>query len=470
MLLSLKTTAVKRAVPIVAAGVLLAMPMSAAGQSQSADVTFTRDIAPILQRSCQNCHRADGMAPMSLITYEDVRPWARSIKQRTALRDKPGVMPPWFIEKSVGIQQFKRDPSLSDAEITKIARWVDNGAPRGNPADMPPLRVFAGANQWDIGTPDYILKTPMMSIKAGAPDWWGALQPIATGLSEERYVSAIQVKEFKANGQPATGGKFIVHHALMTMLDKDGNAYPGAWPNTTTGRFGWIFEPGAGQLLATGSQLLYHSVHLHANGEDTTAYLQVAFTFHPKGYEPTQKIGSLDFGTSEIDLRPLEANQQFHFWRTLEQNYKMTTYGPHMHAPGVRFCIEAIWGGRAETINCSGYDHNWIQAYMYADDAAPLLPKGTILHGIGYFDNTVANKNVIDPRNWSGMGHRSIDNMLLLISPGIVLSDEEFQQEMDNRRKRLKLSEGQTLPGCPLCGFKKLPPARARGANTQAPQ
>lgn len=110
MLLSLNAPSVKRA-PILAASLLLALPMVAsAGQGQTAEVTFTRDIAPILQRSCQNCHRSEGMAPMSLSTYEDVRPWARSIKQRTALRDKPGVMPPWFIEKGIGIQHFKRIP------------------------------------------------------------------------------------------------------------------------------------------------------------------------------------------------------------------------------------------------------------------------------------------------------------------------------------------------------------------------
>ena len=99
--------------------------------------TFSKDIAPILQRSCQKCHRPDSLAPMSLITYDEVRPWARSIKNRTALRDKPGVMPPWYIEKDIGIQAFKDDWSLTDDEIAKIARWADNGAPRGNPADMP---------------------------------------------------------------------------------------------------------------------------------------------------------------------------------------------------------------------------------------------------------------------------------------------------------------------------------------------
>ena len=101
-------------------------------------MTFSKDIAPILQRSCQQCHNPDGGAPMSLTTYEEVRPYARAIKQRTAMGPRAGVMPPWFVEKNIGIQRFKGDPSLSDEEIAKIAKWADSGAPRGNPADMPP--------------------------------------------------------------------------------------------------------------------------------------------------------------------------------------------------------------------------------------------------------------------------------------------------------------------------------------------
>src|SRR5437870_6896690 len=103
----------------------------AAAEPVPGDVTFTRDIAPILQRSCQNCHRPDGVAPMSLVTYEDVRPWARSIKTKTGLGPRAGVMPPWYVEKNIGIQHFKNDPSLSADEIAAIARWVDSGAPRG---------------------------------------------------------------------------------------------------------------------------------------------------------------------------------------------------------------------------------------------------------------------------------------------------------------------------------------------------
>jgi hypothetical protein len=123
-------------------GVGMALTTSAA-RAQTDAVTFTKDIAPILQRSCQNCHRPDSLAPMSLITYEEVRPWAKAIKERTLLRGRRGSMPPWFIEKEIGIQKFKDDVSLTDVEIGKISRWADSGAPRGNPADMPPARVFA---------------------------------------------------------------------------------------------------------------------------------------------------------------------------------------------------------------------------------------------------------------------------------------------------------------------------------------
>src|SRR5215510_4133637 len=114
-------------------------PRAQSGTS-SGEITFAKDIAPILQRSCQKCHRPDGVAPMSLVTYEDVRPWARSIKTRTSIGPRAGVMPPWYVEKNIGIQKFKNDPSLSDEEIAKIGKWADSGAPRGNPADMPAAR------------------------------------------------------------------------------------------------------------------------------------------------------------------------------------------------------------------------------------------------------------------------------------------------------------------------------------------
>src|SRR6476646_7013850 len=126
---------------LVGAAALFAHPtVTAQSNTGPAQVTYTKDIAPILQRSCENCHRADGVAPMALSTYEQVRPWARAIKQRTGIGPHAGVMPPWYMEKNIGIQHFKDDPSLSDLELAKIAKWADSGAPRGNPADMPPAK------------------------------------------------------------------------------------------------------------------------------------------------------------------------------------------------------------------------------------------------------------------------------------------------------------------------------------------
>ena len=132
---------------------------------------------------------------MSLIEYEEVRPWARSMKYRTGLRDKPGVMPPWYIEKDIGIQRFKNDPSLSDEEVAKIAAWADTGAPRGDPADMPPPMAFIDVDEWEIGQPDLIVSSPSVHVKAEAPDWWGPHGESLTGLTEDRYVAAVEYKE-----------------------------------------------------------------------------------------------------------------------------------------------------------------------------------------------------------------------------------------------------------------------------------
>src|ERR1043165_7048107 len=121
---------------IVAAAALSPYVVSRKQVVGQSEVPFTRDIAPILQRSCQNCHRPDGVAPMSLVSYEDVRPWARAIKQRTSIGPRAGVMPPWYGEKKIGIQHYKDDPSLGDEEIAKIAKWTDDGAPQGDPAAM----------------------------------------------------------------------------------------------------------------------------------------------------------------------------------------------------------------------------------------------------------------------------------------------------------------------------------------------
>jgi hypothetical protein len=175
------------------------------------------------------------------------------------------------------------------------------------------------------------------------------------------------------------------------------------------------------------------------------------------GYKPKFIERLMPIGTGDIDIRPMEAGQKVEAFMTLSQPTKVTVFEPHMHAAAVRMCLDAIFGVRQETLSCSGYDHSWVRAYQYEDDSAPLLPRGTILRVTGYYDNTPANRNVVDPRNWSGLGHRSIDNMNILIMQGVTLTDEQFQAEVTARRTLLKLKPGEDAPGCPLCTFDAIP-------------
>jgi hypothetical protein len=447
-----------------------------------ADVTFTKHIAPILQRSCENCHRPDGVAPMSLVTYEDVRPWARAIKQRTGIGPKAGVMPPWYVERNIGIQTFHNDPSLTEDEIATIAKWADSGAPRGDPADMPPPKQYADRTSWVIGTPDLIVKTREMLVKGDAPDWWGEIPSVPTGLTEDRYVAALEIKEVndvdsKASGGRATvGGRFVFHHMIWRTQVLDGRtdddqAPPSIltdeesvnWPVHEVGRNADFFDPKSARLLKAGSSIVSDSVHLHSNGRDTKSHLEIGFKLMPKGYQPTYKRAVFGLGNGvDIDIKAMEANQQLHAYTVLQQHTKIISFEPHLHAPGARMCLEAIWGYTIQTLNCVGYDHNWVRGYDYTDDSAPLLPKGTILHIIGYMDNSPSNKNVPDPRNWQGSGNRSVANMFIDLGMRVALTEEQFQDEMARRRERLHLTKNDVVIGCPLC-LVMLPPVRTAG-------
>ncbi|MCY4602041.1 MAG: cytochrome c [Acidobacteria bacterium] len=443
---------------LLAVGVLVPLGASAQTGGAGHEVTFAKDIAPILQRSCQECHRPASVAPMSLLTYEEVRPWARSIKARTALRNKRGAMPPWFIEKDIGIQQYKNDPSLTEEEIGKIAVWADNGAPLGNPADLPPPLQFAGEDEWTIGEPDLILESPEILVPAAAPDKWTSLGTIPIGLDKDRYVAAVEVKEFndvpKDQSSDTVGGRYVFHHmTYQTILpDSDDRETVTRWPVHEVGRNADVFPVEAGRLLAAGSHLNLDNAHLHANGRETRARLRFAFKLHPVGYEPELKYTSNVIGNGvDIDIKPMQAGQELHAYRVLEEHTRIVLFEPHQHAPGTRMCLEAIWGHNVQQLTCAGYDHNWVKQYIYEDDYAPLLPKGTILHVIGWLDTTVANRNVADPRNWSGGGRRSVANMFINIGQGIALTDEQFEQEMAERRERLRLTKNDYLIGCPLC-------------------
>src|SRR6267142_3408036 len=158
-------------VPVIA--VLLSWLVMAATASAATQVTFSKDIAPILQAKCQECHQPNSIAPMSLITYQDARPWAKAIRERVMTRQ----MPPWHIDRSVGVQQFKNDMSLTDQQVDTIVRWVDGGALQGDPKDMPPAKPLVTDNEWQavrdgLGPPDLVIRSSEYTMPAEHQDVW----------------------------------------------------------------------------------------------------------------------------------------------------------------------------------------------------------------------------------------------------------------------------------------------------------
>ncbi len=446
--------------------------LPAAASAQSADgVTFHKDIEPILQRSCQNCHRPAGVAPMSLVTYEETVPFAGLIEYKTGLRDRAGAMPPYYLEHDIGIQDYKDDPSLTDEEIAAISTWARNGTPKGDVADAPAPREFPSGATWTAGEPDLIVNSADITVLGGDPDWWGDIPRIAIPIEQDRYVSSveiIEVNDVDTSGAAGTvGGRNIFHHMIWstqvldpeTMLPVDGDVAVG-WPVHEIARNPDIFDPDSGRLLKKGSYIVSDSVHLHSTGVDTTGHLMIGFRFHPVGYEPKYRPALIGLGNGvDISITGNEDGQELHAYAVLNQHTKIVTFEPHLHAPGERMCLEAVWGYTVETLTCVGYDHNWVRGYTYADYAAPLLPKGTILHIVGYMNNTRTNPNVPDPRNWQGSGNRSVTNMFIDLGMRVTLSEEDFFQEMADRREELNLGPNDHQIGCPLCLAPLVAPA-----------
>ena len=422
-----------------------------------AGVTFSKDIAPILQRSCQTCHRPDGAGPMSLITYQDVRRYAQQIKRRTAIRDRMGAMPPWYVEKDIGIQHYKNDPSLSDEDLALVQAWVDNGAPEGNPADLPAPIEWGDATAWAI-RPDLVVTSDEITVEGGAADWWGEIQSIPIPLETDRYVRAVQIREINdvptsGTGRETVGGRVVVHHMIW------GTRVPGApqgqttsWPVHEVGRNPDVFADEAGRLLRAGSELVSESMHLHSNGRTTKARLEIGFELFPEGYEPSYRGGLTNLANgSDIDIEAGQDGQRLDAYTVVQRPTKIISFEPHLHAPGERMCLEAIWGFKAETLACVGYDHNWVRTYVFQEEYQPLLPSGTILHITGYMNNSETNPNVADPRNWQGSGNRSVANMFIDLGERVTMTEEQFVQEVRERVAQHNLTKNDYLIGCPLC-------------------
>jgi hypothetical protein len=416
---------------------LSAQKPSAAPTTSQRQVTFTKDIAPIFQRSCGNCHRPDSVAPMSLMTYDAARPWARSIKQKVAQRE----MPPWFIDRRVGIQKFKEDPSLTDDEIALIVKWVDSGAPQGDPADMPPPLPVVDAQKWEIGKPDLIVWAPTYTVPAtGSDEWWDLFAD--TGLAEDRYIKAIQVKT------DSVAGYKVVHHAHQYMVAADLSENP-SWTSSngdislneySIGKKADIFPDDSGRLIKAGGKVRFN-VHMHPSGEETKLRVGVGMVFYPKGVVPKHAVVTDAMGSSQnLDI-PAGEVVRTDGYTPFKTPVKITGFQPHMHYRGKGGCIEALYPtGQTEILNCAGFNLGWGIMYNYSDDVAPILPAGSFLHVINWHDNTPSNRGNPDPQNWTGSGDRTVDEMSHSWVSWYPMSEEEYKQEVEARQAARKRS------------------------------
>ncbi len=412
----------------------LLLVYSATAVAVFAQATFTKDIAPIFERACQNCHREGSIAPMSLLTYKETRPWARSIKEKVVRRQ----MPPWHIDRNVGVNKFKDDPSLSDVEIATISKWVDAGAPEGNVADMPAPRQFSDLDKWHIGKPDLIVTMPKpYKLKANGQDEYYDID-VDPGFKEDMYVSAIETK-------PDSGFK-VVHHADTNLIEDPEDDPIGLFLNEyAVGKNADIFPADSGRLIKAGSKL-HFNLHLHPNGEETPVQVSVGFKVIPKDQTPhhvafTQHMGDV----ADLDIPAGQTARSDGYFR-LPKAAVLSAFQPHFHTRGKAMCMEAIYPdirpdsarpgpARTETLSCvSDYQFGWSISYPYAEDAAPLLPAGTIIHVTTWHDNSDNNKHNPNPKNWVGYGQRTIDEMSFAWVSLFYLDEPEYQQRLQARK------------------------------------
>jgi len=430
--------------------------LTLSGPAMAADsqVTFAKDVAPILQEKCQDCHRKNSMAPMSLITYEETRPWAKSIRQRVITRQ----MPPWHIDRTVGVQKFKNDMSLSDQQIDTIVRWVDAGAPLGNAKDMPPPKQWSDDNEWkaakELGPPDFVIKSEPYTMAAHHQDvWWRPTSDIP--LTETRWVRAVELKP----GTPA--GRRITHHAVTYLVQDDpASLPPGADPELdrramlmewAIGKSYDLYHPNTGKLLLPGSQIAW-DVHIHAVGEEIRDHVELGIWLYPKGQEPKYRTYLTGFqalkgfqggrDARNIDIPPNTISEVQNY-TVLKQAAMLENFQPHMHLRGKAMAVEAILpDGTSQMVSYVGkFNFNWMTNYIYADDAAPMFPKGTMIHVTAWYDNTRANPNNPDPDQWVGFGDRTVDEMGHAWMNVTYVSDEDYNAWAAQHKPKVQVAD-----------------------------
>ncbi|HJN95490.1 MAG TPA: hypothetical protein QGF41_07275 [Gammaproteobacteria bacterium] len=421
---------------------LLSSAQQASGQEQRR-VTWAGEVASIFQGKCQECHRPNSIALMSLLTYDQAKTFAPIIKYRVENR----VMPPWHINPDVGVQEFTNDRGLTEEERHTIISWVDQGAPEGDASQAPAAREFNDALVWRLesqmgSAPDLVVESEPYDLAAVTQDKW--FRPTTpTGLTEEKWVKAIEIRPKNAESRR------VVHHSLAFLVQQeDGKAGlpedvdipfgPSLFMEWAVGKAGQIFRPDTGKLMMPGSQITWE-MHLYASGVRVpNAQVELAVWFHDEPPEHCTILSMFDAqGPNSLDIPPGEiAVTQGNF--VLSAPARLENFQPHMHMRGKAMSMEATYpnGNREVLAFVDNFQWNWQINYVFDQDAAPLVPKGTMITTTAWHDNTENNPSNPDPNQWVGWGDRTVDEMAHNWVDVTYLGQEEYERMVAERSAR----------------------------------
>lgn len=392
--------------------ILLLIAVAAPSLGYSGAVTFTKDVLPILQKHCQGCHRPGEVAPMSLLTYGDTRPWAKAIRQAVLTRK----MPPWFADPHVG--KFSNDRSLTQAEIDTVKEWIDSGAKEGNPADAPPPIQFVDG--WNIGKPDMVWEMPnAFEVPAsGVVDYHYLIIP--TGLKEDKWIQAAEIRP---------GNRSVLHHVIVFTRDPASKWFRdrepgvpfipkgrGAGAQASGGLGGYApgmvptnLKPGRAILLKAGSDLVLQ-LHYTPNGKPATDKTKIGVIFAKE--PPKQRIMTLVAGNVFFRIPPQDPNYRVDGSTTIQNDVELIDMMPHMHVRGKAFEYRIVFpdGTKDTLLKVPHYDFNWQLSYF--PEKPLMLPKGTKIEATGWFDNSPNNPANPDPTKEVRYGEQTWEEMM----------------------------------------------------------
>jgi hypothetical protein len=425
--------------------------VSFASSSNAAALTYSADVASIIQENCTVCHRTGGIAPMELVTYEDVRMYAPLIKIKVVNR----IMPPYYYDNDVGIQELQHDWRLSQEDINTIAAWVDQGAPLGNADEIPELNLL-DTDDWSLsaefGPPDLLAPSTPIDVPAAGLDMWHRPIVKIQGLpeGEERCIKALQVK-------PRGVAKTVVHHANSTFqLLQDDGSFEASGDRATEyamGKLGEIIPDGVCRVLPANSYIRW-DIHMYPGGLGATAandviegnVVDLGIWLHPADYEYEYKqdLVSYNFMEGKRDLMiPPNGSAMTQGFRSFDHPIRIDSFQPHGHLRLRSASLEVFYPetGRTEIISMvSNWSATWHQSHIYEDDAAPLVPVGAVLIMKQWFDNTDGNPNNPDPDQWVDYGSRTADEMSHFWL-GVTHLDEEGYEKLVEERKMKEEAE-----------------------------